>query len=96
MWREGSLTNYTSNRGLTLPTSKDLDEFDLDLLDLDAYVAWAENILATWKVTADIPAIGMTSRDDTVVVTATKKRSNKKTRAADTVRWLYGLSDQVA
>ena len=96
VWREGSLTNYTSNRGLTLPTSKDLDEFDLDLLDLDAYVAWAENILATWKVTADIPAIGMTSRDDTVVVTATKKRSNKKTRAADTVRWLYGLSDQVA
>lgn len=62
------LTNYTSNIGKVLNTHQSLLDFDKAELDVDAYVLWAENLLAGWKVSCDLPALGMKSIDDTVVV----------------------------
>ena len=66
-WKVGAITGYTSNTAMVLNAQEELEQFDHDLLDIDAYVRWAENILSTWKVTADIPEIGLKSVDDTVI-----------------------------
>lgn len=86
------LTGYTSNRGITLNTAKELSEFDVSTLDLDAYVKWAETLLQGWKITNDIPAIGLTKCDDTVVEKAKPKtKVTKKSKAIDTIYSLYVL-----
>lgn len=97
VWRESSLTNYTSNYGRVLNSVEELNSFSLEDLDLDAYVRWSENLLDGWKKTADFPDIGLTARDDTVVVKKTgKKRVTKKQRAIDLVHWLYTAADKEA
>lgn len=95
-WREGSLTGYTSNHGKILNTARELQEFDMSEIDVDAYVTWAENLLAGWKVSADIPEIGMKSIDDTVreKKTASSKRPTKKQVARDIVKWLYSRASR--
>lgn len=94
VWRDSTLPHYTSQRGQTLNSTRELREFDMSKLDLDAYVAWAEKLLDGWKVTADLPAIGMVSRDDTVVPKSTRgPRVTKRSKAIDLVRWMYYASD---
>lgn len=95
-WREGSLTGYTTDKGQILNKSSDLAEFDMSTLDVDAYVAWAEKLLDGWKVTAEIPEIGLESIDDTVVVKTRKKKKTKKMKSLELVRWLYEASDDEA
>ena len=68
----------------------------MSTLDVDAYVAWAEKLLDGWKVTADIPEIGLESIDDTVVVKTRKKKKTKKMKSLELVRWLYEASDDEA
>ena len=65
-WKSGALTGYTSTTGMLLNSSKSLREFDMSLLDLDAYTDWAEALLIPWKLTADLPDVGMVSIDDGV------------------------------
>ena len=63
-WKSGSLTGYTSSTGVLLNSSKSLREFDMSTLDLEAYTQWAEDLLKPWKLTADLPDVGMKSIDD--------------------------------
>lgn len=94
LWNPGSLTGYTSEYGLTVNTTEELSQFDMSTLDIDAYMRWAEELLSTWKVTADIPEIGYVSRDDTVVEKVKKRPvSKKKQKARDMITWLYESND---
>lgn len=95
-WREGALTGYTTDHGQILNKSSELAEFDMSTLDVDAYLAWAEKLLDGWKVTADIPEIGLESIDDTVVPKTRKKKKTKKMKNLELVRWLYEASDEEA
>ena len=97
VWKPGKMTGYPSNRGAVLNTTESLEGFNLDDLDMDAYLEWAESLLDTWKVTADIPDIGVSSHDDTVSVKKegeTKKSGKKQSRdkAEKLVTWLYDNS----
>lgn len=95
MWKESKLTNYTSNVGVILNTAKDLEEFNIDKhIDLDAYFRWAESLLDIWKVTADIPEIGLRSSDDTVVKGTKSKRVTKKDVEIEILKSYYGLSNE--
>lgn len=88
-WKESTLTGYTSNTGVVLNTAESLEEFDLTKIDLEAYLRWAEQLLAGWKVTADIPEIGLVSVDDTVVEKVVKKRITKADRALQVLDAAY-------
>ena len=94
-WNKGTLTNYTSNCGVTLNTQKALNEFDFKShIDVDAYVRWAEELLDNWKVTADIPELNMQSREDTVVEKSNKgKRKTKIENEIDALKIIYGLKE---
>ena len=94
-WNKGTLTNYTSNCGVTLNTQKALNEFDFKAhIDVDAYVRWAEELLDNWKVTADIPELNFKSREDTVVEKSGKgKRKTKIENEIETLKIIYGLKD---
>lgn len=95
MWKESKLTNYTSNVGVVLNTAKELAEFDLDAhIDLDAYFRWAESLLDIWKVTADIPEIGLKSVDDEVVKGNKSKRVTKKDVEIEILKSYYGFKNE--
>lgn len=89
VWKTGSLTGYTSNTGKILNTRKSLHDFDMSTLDLKAYVDWAESLLEGWKVTADIPEIGLYSIDDTVTKKTKKSRVTKKDKAIELLNSVY-------
>ena len=91
-WKKSAITNYTSNQGVLLNTAKDLNLFNFKKhLDINAYIRWSENLLNNWKVTADIPEIGLKSIDDTVNVVKKKKRKTKKDTEIETLMEIYGL-----
>lgn len=96
IWREGSLTHYTSEWGQILNSTQSLKDFDMSQLDVDAYVRWSENLLDGWKQTADVPDLGMVAIDDTVVEKASgggSRRKTKRDKAIDMIEWLYAQSD---
>lgn len=88
VWKSNKVP-YTSNTGLLLNTRASLQDFDMNLLDLEPYVRWAEQILARWKVTADLPEIGMVKCDDTVLISQAKKRMTKADREIEKLAELY-------
>ena len=95
-WNDGTLTNYTSNCGVTLNTQHELDNFNYkEHIDAEAYIRWAEDLLDNWKVTADIPELGMKKRDDTVVEKSAKsKRKTKIENEIDTLKLIYGMKEE--
>ena len=66
IWKDGVITGYPSHWGTVLNTRSDLEEFNLDWIDRAAYVRWAELLLETWKITNNIPELGMQKMDDRV------------------------------
>lgn len=92
-WKFQAITGYTSNIGEVLNTAEELRNFDHSNLDIDAYVRWAENILDNWKVTGDIPQIGLEQCDDKVVKVAKKVRVTRKSQEIDVIRRMYGLEE---
>lgn len=95
MWKESKITGYTSDVGEIFNTAASLKNFDADKhIDLDAYFRWAEELLDNWKVTADIPEIGLISRDDTVIEGRTTRRVTKKDVEIDILKSFYGLKEK--
>lgn len=89
-WSHGDkLTGYPSRIGRSLNTADELESLDLNDLDLDAYIAWAEDLLSGWKITADIPDVGMISIDDTVVENKSKKRMTKAETQIEMLKNIY-------
>lgn len=77
------------NRGEVLNTAKELRDFDKSKLNIDAYVRWAENLLKNWKVTCDIPDLGLVHHDDTVIPTVRAVRVTKLDRELEKIHDLY-------
>lgn len=95
MWKESKISGYTSDVGEIFNTAQSLKDFDLDKhIDLDAYFRWAEDLLDNWKVTADIPEIGLESTDDTVVEGKKSKRVTKKDVEINILKSYYGLNNE--
>ena len=91
-WSPSSLTGYKSDKGEALNTRKSLQDFDMSKLDLKAYTDWAEDLLSGWKVTADIPEIGLKACDDTVVPRSASSRVSggvKRARALAILEKMY-------
>lgn len=86
-----SIAGYPNGCKVTaLNSAKSLEEFNMDRLDVDAYIKWAEQLLASWKVTANIPAIGMALFNDTSLQKAAGTgRITKRDRAIHLLEQLY-------
>lgn len=89
VWKPTKLTGYPSTTGRLLNSRESLTSFDLSEIDEGAYVAWAEQFLDRWKVTADLPEIGMVSGDDTVIPKTASKRMTKAGAAFAVIEELY-------
>lgn len=89
VWKSGKLPGYPSTTGRLLNSHNDLEDFDLSDIDQDAYVSWAETFLSKWKVTVDLPEIGMQSLDDTVVPKSSKQRATKAGAAVALIEEIY-------
>ena len=81
VWKPTKLTNYTSDTGIRCNREADLDNLDYDNIDIDAYTTWAAQLLDGWKITGDIPELGVKQADDTVIEKKTKVRQTKKSIA---------------
>ena len=81
VWKPTKLTNYTSDTGILCNREADLDNFDYDNIDIDAYTTWAAQLLDGWKITGDIPELGVKQADDTVIEKKTRARQTKKSIA---------------
>lgn len=88
IWKPTALTGYPSTTGRVLNSKAELDAFDLSQVDEDAYTDWAEQLLAGWKITADLPEIGMASVDDTVLPGAAP-RMTKASAAMAVIEDIY-------
>lgn len=82
-------------RGDLIQSRKDYLDFDLSRIDVDFYVRWAEQILNRWKVTADLPDLGMVSLDDTVIPERSSRKLTKsdweKLKITNTYSFAYGF-----
>lgn len=87
-WIKNKLTGFTSETGLIVNTTEDLNNIDHSNLDIQAYVDWAENLLDKWKITADIEEIGLKFNNDAHI---TKTRVRKTNRDELILKELYGL-----
>lgn len=88
-WKPTVLTGYPSNTGVLLNSKKSLREFDMNMIDVSAYVRWAESLLSGWKVTADLPEVGMVSVDDTVIPSEKKKPVTKYEKQVQKLHDVY-------
>lgn len=80
-WKPGKMTGYPSTRGVICNTFDELKTFDKSTLDLDAYTDWAEDLLLSWKITADLPEVGMKYVDEAnSSKTSSSKRNQAKTK----------------
>lgn len=87
-WQPTKLTGYTSNVVDVLNMADEVKHFNKNRLDVDAYQRWAENLLQSWKVTADMPDVGMVSVDDAVV--AGKEKKSDDAAEVETLKgWLF-------
>ena len=92
LWKDSeNVTHYPSRTGVILNTAQELREFDMNELDIDAYVRWAEQLLKQWKVTANLDEVGLMECDDTVIPKEVKVRTTKKSRAIEDIYELYGI-----
>jgi hypothetical protein len=92
LWKDSeNVTHYPSRTGVVLNTAQELREFDMNELDIDAYVRWAEQLLKQWKVTANLDEVGLMECDDTVIPKEVKVRITKKSRAIEDIYELYGI-----
>lgn len=92
IWKPSSkLAGYPSTIGQSLNTYEELYNFDYSQIDVDAYVAWTEDLLKLWKISADLPELNMKKVDDTVVPVEKKVRVTKASVAIDKLRKLYEL-----
>ena len=92
LWKDSeNVTHYPSRTGVVLNTAQELREFDMNELDIDAYVRWAEQLLKQWKVTANLDEVGLVECDDTVIPKEVKVRVTKKSRAIEDIYELYGI-----
>lgn len=87
------VTGFTSQICKVLNMTDDLNNFDRQELDIEAYAKWAEDLLSGWKITCDFEEIGMKKADDTVVQTVTKaKRLSKRDLALNAIESTYDMS----
>ena len=92
LWKDSTtVTHYPTRTGIVLNTAQELREFDMNELDIDAYVRWAEQLLKQWKVTANLEEVGLVECDDTVIPKEVKVRVTKKSKAIDDIYELYGI-----
>lgn len=89
LWKDGKISGYPSNRGTLCNTLESLENFNKETLDIDSYVKWVESILDNWKVTGDIPEIGLVKCDDTVIEKAKKVRVTKEMQDIIFIEELY-------
>lgn len=87
-WKKNKLGGYPSLVGDVYNLTDDLDNFDFNKLDLDAYVDWAEQLLDNWKITADIEELGLTFSENSHITKKSKRKSNK---TMDFICDLYGI-----
>lgn len=94
-----AVTGYPAAPIELLNTAKSVADFDMEYLDLAGYVDWAEQLLFTWKITADVPEIGCAFIDDPALSKASGqgKRMTKADIEAQTIRSVlssvYGIVD---
>ena len=97
VWKPSKkLTGYPSNVAAVLNTRQALEDFDIEQLDLEAYAKWAESILESWKVSADIPALNMVSIDDSVSKLKKRARLSKKDVAIEQLKQFYNSAVTIA
>lgn len=90
-WKNSKITHFTSVIGESLPYTEDLDNFNKEDIDIDAYLKWAENILDTWKVTNDIPQLNIKKLNDVVIEESKEQaRKTKREKEIDTIWSYYG------
>lgn len=95
IWKPSSRpTGYTSIVGKTLNLRQDLIDFDPSELDLNAYIEWAEDLLSSWKSSADVPIVNMKSIDDTVREKVKSSRVSKKSQALSLLTSIFTESTQ--
>ena len=92
IWKARAVTGYVTNTGVVCNTREELEHFDYSNLDIDSYVLKAETILQNWKVTADIPQIGLRNLDDTVIPATAKKVSKKEQAIQEIYRMYYSAT----
>lgn len=91
-WNEGKLSGYPDGcRGILLNGAAELESFDLSNLDMDAYLRWAESILATWKIGARLKDDGVLEMLDLIEpeIRGHKRRTTKADIARGMVTELY-------
>ena len=90
-WTFGKLANVPEgSKGILLNMAAELKAFNLDDLDMDAYLAWAENMLARWKISAKLSEDGYLTQVlfNELGNKATSGKS-KKQLAVDELKSLY-------
>lgn len=90
-WTFGKLANVPEgSKGRLLNMAAELKAFNLDDLDMDAYLAWAENMLARWKISAKLSEDGYLTQVlfNELGNKATSAKS-KKQLAVDELKSLY-------
>lgn len=88
-WKDGVITGFTSDTADMVNTEESLSAFDFNKIDIEPYVSWAETLLSNWKVSADVPELGMRKIDDTVNEEITPKRKTKSTIAIEVIHNMY-------
>lgn len=76
-WSKGKITGFNGEKVIVVDKRQDLLDFDMEQLDIDAYVQWAEDFLKTWKVTANIEELNMTKSPYDMVDEKVKRLSKK-------------------
>ena len=90
-WTFGKLANVPEgSKGILLNMAAELKAFNLDDLDMDAYLTWAENMLARWKISAKLSEDGYLTQVlfNELGNKATSAKS-KKQLAVDELKALY-------
>lgn len=87
-----NVSGYTSKTCQVVNTAKEVDEFDKNQLDLEAYALWAENLLAKWKVSANSEELAMRKIDDVVVKSMKQSRQTKASLAKSILEDAYRLA----
>lgn len=82
-WYISKLTGYPDSEGLLINTAEDVNDLKaIDAnLNIEAYTDWCESLISTWKVTGEIPELGLQSYDDNLgftAVTVSNQKTNKK------------------
>lgn len=82
IWKlSNKISQYPYLVGDFVNSSDDLNKFDYNRLNVDAYVSMAEAQLKLWKRTADVPVLGMTKIVDEILQDEKSTKPKRVTKA---------------